>query len=1002
MEMLERILNKFSIYAYKSGSDYRSNVVAAVLLLIVVLTFVWMVSSIEHKLVFIIDDIELRQTASLTIGRNSDICFRNVPDNYLRITPEGRGFRWEVNSLYHDSLQYFKVNNVNPNKHVIRNDESQHITVTLSDQEKETKLTMTGADVWRTWKDFKEQQDVLLRHFATYYLLAHEGADSLMLFHQMQQRTVRSFFERRGKELSLIILDEHTQLSENGNTIGYVRNGVVKGEDEQGHRCKVQFFSVSDYCYMNSYPDRHHFQINGVNYAMKPTVKLTEWGAGHVMVENNDGRLTVRYPRPITFVGSVDSLRKKSAESSMMITLKQDNNAFPAKSDLYLPAFSNAINFDLCHIEFFHHDDSLVIRDNSYQSIAVENPHTTFLPFALIPALKKMTLQSGNDTLHGRVGFINGSFIMSYLWLPLMVLCMLLILIWFRPVSELRLSNKACTPLYNPAHIKHFPSFLTMLLLVCMAYCICKSLIALKLSYTYPYFEKITGIIPLSTAMTMLLFFSISMLINSQLRHYARQKSTVKATFSWLLCMLLTVSLAFVFFRIIDKDINQGVILSYFHSEVYQILPWRWLTEYGINDTHRSVVYALFFAEATVLLMWLTLDLFWEPVNRIYRKIADGYQRFASRMTVLTVDWMNTVMARIPSFSVKKKRNRHADGHRSRGFLIDAFVIALRTLFPGHFILLLMLAFIGSKFGNFGTAFITLIVIFGLTRALTQVSISESMVPRHTVLCEMFIISMVYILAAMVGDQGYLTNYLGFVMCMVCFFFIMKRPVTYAQNKQTEKSWVNKLLVVLLIIIVILPFICSHLFSAEKVNYGRMARRVMLYSNFDDLQRSGYRYSESDAEFMVIMSHYMQKGEMNDPLSNDDHFLHASVSSGQSPVVLNDLSVPVAFFGSYGVARASIVYVLLLFILIWLVLQFSLSYADSRDPRLTSAMQWRLLAMFMWVGTSFYIYLSYIDRLPFTGRLNPGYGVDAVGEALETAILLAFMSAVTCRKRSSV
>ena len=134
-----------------------------------------------------------------------------------------------------------------------------------------------------------------------------------------------------------------------------------------------------------------------------------------------------------------------------------------------------------------------------------------------------------------------------------------------------------------------------------------------------------------------------------------------------------------------------------------------------------------------------------------------------------------------------------------------------------------------------------------------------------------------------------------------------------------------------------------------------MARRVMLYSNFDDLQRSGYRYSESDAEFMVIMSHYMQKGEMNDPLSNDDHFLHASVSSGQSPVVLNDLSVPVAFFGSYGVARASIVYVLLLFILIWLVLQFSLSYADSRDPRLTSAMQWRLLAMFMWVGTSFYI-----------------------------------------------
>jgi hypothetical protein len=57
--------------------------------------------------------------------------------------------------------------------------------------------------------------------------------------------------------------------------------------------------------------------------------------------------------------------------------------------------------------------------------------------------------------------------------------------------------------------------------------------------------------------------------------------------------------------------------------------------------------------------------------------------------------------------------------------------------------------------------------------------------------------------------------------------------------------------------------------------------------------------------------------------------------------------------------------------------------------------------MFMWVGTSLYIYLSYIDWLPFTGRLNPGLGVDAVGEALETAILLAFMAAAGFKKKSS-
>jgi hypothetical protein len=172
----------------------------------------------------------------------------------------------------------------------------------------------------------------------------------------------------------------------------------------------------------------------------------------------------------------------------------------------------------------------------------------------------------------------------------------------------------------------------------------------------------------------------------------------------------------------------------------------------------------------------------------------------------------------------------------------------------------------------------------------------------------------------------------------------------------------------------------------------------MLYSNFDDLQKSGYRYCESDAEFMVIMSHYMQQQQTQDPLSNDTHFMHASVSSGQSPVALNDLSVPIAFFGSYGIKATTVVYFLLLTVLIVLILTYSLSYADDFSTKLTNAMQWRLLALFMWVGTSLYIYFSYIDWLPFTGRLNPGFGVDAVGEALETAFLLAFMAAVTYKE----
>lgn len=56
-------------------------------------------------------------------------------------------------------------------------------------------------------------------------------------------------------------------------------------------------------------------------------------------------------------------------------------------------------------------------------------------------------------------------------------------------------------------------------------------------------------------------------------------------------------------------------------------------------------------------------------------------------------------------------------------------------------------------------------------------------------------------------------------------------------------------------------------------------------------------------------------------------------------------------------------------------------------------MVWRIMGAFMWLGTSAYLFFSYIGWLPFTGRLNPGFGVDSVGEALESAILLGMMTA---------
>ncbi|MBR6978473.1 MAG: hypothetical protein IKH88_01405 [Prevotella sp.] len=1016
MNLFYKLLNQLSLYKFRDSSSHLAGAIAFILLA-VVFSLCWMMSAkVERKMVFTIDEYTLGGAKSVTFGENSDFCVKNVPHDFLTVTyqPKTQTFKWSVGKQFHDTLQYFKINGENPNKHVIRNDERQVVELKLPTPDGKTlETSFTGADVWKAWDDFKEQKNVMARHLATYLKLAGEGAthqDSVSYLSQMQVGKVRSFFNKEGDNLVLVILDEMTTLTTDGKKDDYNDEGEAPLEDG---RFKVQFFGLADWCYMDGGNSDDYFRVDGVNYVMKPAVKLTEWGAGHATIIPSQEGLRITFPRPITYVESVDSLKTRAEKASKILTIKQLNNSYPTKSDLYLPAFSSAINFDLCNIEFFHQKDSICIKGNNDKAQLVKNPAS------VIPALGKMTLHSGKDTMKCRVGFIKGSFIMGYLWLPLAVLVVLLMMTWLK-VGPVYVRNTVA--LYNPKHIANYRPYLSMLLICCMAYCVCKSLITLKLSYSYPYFEKLTGIMPFSTSLMMLLFFSLAMLFNTPLRLYATDKKPMRRMAHWMVCALLFAGLGFLFFFVADKQVSQSIIDSYFHDEVFKLNPFEWMKTYGINDTHRSVVYALLAVEFAVLVLWLLADWMWKWLSTKWESMENSWQKKTDKMA----RWINNKW--------QKKGKKYPDHlilaavllvlaafmlfHMGfswlllilsvfilavvcwKPFVTEAFFAALRSLFPTHVILFIILYAIGKFAGNFGTAFITLVVILGMTRALTSVNMYEGKVPGHVIFCQMFFISLAYIMAAMISDHGYMTNYLGFAMCVFCFYFLMKRPTAYDeevyQKMKEEKRWAKAIPVVLLVLMVAMPFVCSLLFSPEKVNYDRFARRVMLYSNFDDLEKSGYRYSESDAEFMVIMSHYMRPAQGRDPLSNDNHFLHTSISSGQSPVVLNDLSMPAAFFGTYGIYLTSAVYFLLLFIIMWMVMQFSLSYYD-KDARLTRAMQWRLLAMMMWVGTSFYIYLSYVGRLPFTGRLNPGFGVDAVGEALETAFLLAFMAAVTCR-----
>ena len=414
-----------------------TNLVAIAAAIVLLLLCLLMTGRITQKVALTVDQIELTNRDTLTIGQNSDIYYHNVPMDYLTVWKEGNHYKWKVNDQYQDSLQYFKINNENPNKHIIHDDESQRIVLTLPTSMGDTlRMTLTGKEIWKAWKKrFANQKEVMARHFAANCAMATDSiaaSDSLKMLYmnQMQRHDVRSFFQKGDDALVLVILDRFTKIqekdSEGTETLqGYVREGQTADEGEKAAHCKVQFFSVGTHCYLDKSPEAGTFQVDGVNYVMKASVKLTEWGAGHVMITpgRNDKSMLISFPKPITYVGTVDSLRSKSKRSSGVITLKQNNHSFPNKSDLYLPAFSNAINFDLCNIEF--RGESVLVRDNNYDSILVENATTAFLPFSVTPALNPVTLHSGNDLLHARVGYISHGFFLSYLWLPLLVFVLL-------------------------------------------------------------------------------------------------------------------------------------------------------------------------------------------------------------------------------------------------------------------------------------------------------------------------------------------------------------------------------------------------------------------------------------------------------------------------------------------------------------------------------------------------------------------------------------------------
>ena len=1071
IKKISKILNYLTNFTHGIAFKIVGGVVAMCVAVCLFLCYT-MLEKIPTKFAFFVDSISLNQD-SITIGEGSDISYQDVPKDYLKIVERNGTINWKVNPLYHnsDTLQYFKINNENPNKVEISNNRNQNIKIrifsSVSDKDSLLELSLTGEDIWNEWKKFKEQKEILLRHFAVRYQSDRNNYSVKDPCGFMQQKNIRSFFSHKEQDkLYLVILDKETIVETSDSTYSYVYEGTCSSNKGT----KIQFCRVNDHCYLDNNDDDESFKVDNINYVMKTSVKLTEWGAGHVMLTHNDNTLNVFFPKAIGYVESVDTLYTMAQKTGGIVTLKQGKVSYPSKNDIYLPHISSQLPNDISSLEF--HENKLYIRNIYSDSTEVISK------WHLSPSLNPFNINTPHGNIQCRIGYIDRHFISEYFFLPGIV-AIILILFIAGPFSPVRLPRRTPYRVYSRSIVGNYGWYLSLLIAIAFCYCVCKVMIALKLSYTYPYFEKLTGIIPVSASLTILFFFTVAMIINTPLiRAVAGLGKSKKKLDSYPFATVITIITLFIgisyyFFFVLDPSVSKSIISSYYPEEIYNIKICDWLDSPGIKDTHRSVVYALLFMESVALGFWACILLpLWDTISDKLENVINFATNFKEKKFMKWIEkkwstyeeiilklleritpkyikiekaelkcddprekfkltiWLGRVLGRLPlTILILIFINVSAIiltlfGELSSSKLIFivgaslvfalcllsfkviyiAFVKTLETIFPWHFILLVMLIIIGNAAGNFGTAFITLGVIIGLTKALSSVKFDDSStVEQEGVqplegMWQMLFITAAYIACAMVADNGYLTNYVGFLICFITFYFLLEIPGWYnlLRNQINKKTvrFIYIYLAVILAILVFLPSICSKIYDPNEIHYNRMARRLMLFSNFDNIQNSGFRYTETDAEFMVVMSHNMQQPTSGDPLSNDLHILHPSVSSGQSPVALNDLSMPLAFFGSYGTILTTAVFFLLLFALLCLVLQFSIHSDNERTPILSHQMQWRLMAVYMWTGTTLYIYLSYLGHLPFTGRLIPGFGVDAVGEAIETALLLAFMASI--------
>jgi len=981
---------------------------------IFIVYFIW---NTNFQFFFSVNKVEFHQKRSISIGGHDDIVFRQLPDDLLRIEkdPQQPLFHWNLSKPY-----YVKLNNKTLNRAFI---EPNRIL----------RINGTGIQV---------ESNVLIRQcrkFSNNYIsvknlllsipgIIRSGSDALAL------ENVKSLITYKGaeKRYSIIFLDSLTWIGDKG----FAKNGDVEAVDS--FCCKVQFFKPIESDYLKTSDSikflskvkagllgfvKPDFSIMNHFYYVKPRPVLTDWGAGHVYLSApNDTTLRVTFPTNITIVvpkDTIDNLNERNKK--LGVAIRQLTTSYPSEFDIHLPAISH--NFSERLFEIRLPGDSVLVNSTNASSAG-----RLFPGFVSVTSTNMPGTASSVD-LYGNARIIDKWFVsLPFLSLLIITLVALVLIYTFTYRRNHKCHDKTYANLDNTDHScrSYSSSYFSAIFIGLIALLSIKLIITYQLSYTSPYFLNLFPVNIIVAHLVPIVIFIAWLLLdrdNHEWKEPGRHKRDIWisiiifSTISLIITWFWYTKLFMTFWKPFNDSVPRSDALQLFPG-FFKIVKYLYppTTPDSWKDSHFIVVYTtVVFGFVILLFIWLGIKRFEQLLNK-----GRIWWIFIVCLTIGTLASLNVLgnfrsMLLTPLliiFSAKVILSNYEKIKPGNGVSSSLRILMMIVW------LIIIIVTAGTclyfKVTPFWSVIVIAVPILCLLMFFLKARTYYSEVGKKRYTLQWIVVFPLVILLILglyvvssAGDVGFLIVTMGVLISIILFQFTVNDPEEYiVATELTEIRFKNilKSFFTTAIIIVILLFCVQKIFPRmkENITMERYSRRINFFSDFNNIHKQGLKYTENDAEFFAIISHYsgMIK-EKKEHFPSSTSPIHSSISSTQSPVVINDLSFPVGFIASYhfiGIAFILAVWLVLLF----MVYAHTLGQATNgpfANPNSKSGfqagdtanylhMKWliRLFSVNILIFTSLYLLVSYFGMVPFTGRLIYGVGQDSVTEVAETLV----------------